>query len=130
MTETPGPPLLDEIIIRDLHFRCIIGVDEEERREKQDVLAQITLHADLRKAGGSDAIEDTVDYKILKKRIVRMAERSSYHLIEALAERIAGLCLKHDGVECAEVTVEKPGALRFARTVAVRIVRRKGGGVG
>ena len=130
MTEAPGSGHQDQIIIRDLQFRCIIGVDEEERREKQDVLAQITLNTDLRQAGGSDAIEDTIDYKVLKKSILRMAERSSFHLIEALAERIASLCLKDDRVERADVTVEKPGALRFARTVAARIVRSKGGGGG
>ena len=130
MTESAGLPHPDQIIIRDLRFRCIIGVDEQERREKQDVLAQITLDVDLRTAGGSDAIEDTIDYKALKKRILRMAERSSFHLIEALAERIASLCLKDERVERAEVTVEKPGALRFARTVAARIVRRQGGGGG
>ena len=127
MTEAPGSGHQDQIIIRDLRFRCVIGVDEEERREKQDVLAQITLNTDLREAGGSDAIEDTIDYKVLKKSILRMAERSSFHLIEALAERIASLCLKDDRVERADVTVEKPGALRFARTVAARIVRSKGG---
>lgn len=130
MTEAPGSGHPDQIIIRDLRFRCIIGVEEEERREKQDVLAQITLNTDLRQAGGSDAIEDTIDYKVLKKRILRMAERSSFHLIEALAERIASLCLTDDRVERADVTVEKPGALRFARTVAARIVRGKGGGGG
>ncbi|MBN2129969.1 MAG: dihydroneopterin aldolase [Sedimentisphaerales bacterium] len=123
MTDAASRPALDQIIIRDLQFRCVIGVGKEERREKQDVLAQITLHMDLREAGRTDAIEDTLDYKGLKKEILAMAEVSRFHLIEALAQHMADICLAHDEVDRVEIVVEKPGALRFARTVSVRIVR-------
>jgi len=123
MTDAAPKRALDQIIIRDLQFRCVIGVGREERREKQDVLAQITLHVDLREVGKTDAIEDTLDYKSLKKEILGMAEVSRFHLIEALAQRMADICLAHEKVDHVEVVVEKPGALRFARTVSVRIVR-------
>jgi D-erythro-7,8-dihydroneopterin triphosphate epimerase len=125
MTDAPGEPPLDQIFIRDLRFRCFVGVDRKERRNRQDVVAQITLHVDLRGAGRTDAIEDTVDYRALKKAILRMAHDSSFRLVESLAERVAGLCLARDGVHCVEVVMEKPGALRFARTVGVRVVRTK-----
>ncbi len=114
---------LDQILIRDLQFRCVVGIDPEERRDKQDITAQITLDVDLRKACRSDAIEDTVDYRALKKDILHMAENSRFYLIEALAQSIADICLARHRVERVEVIIEKPGALRFARTVAVRIVR-------
>jgi dihydroneopterin aldolase len=52
-----------------------------------------------------------------------MAESSQYFLIEALAERIAEICLGRSDVLRAHVTVEKPAALRFTRTVAVEITR-------
>ncbi len=122
MTDQTDPPL-DQIAISDLRFRCVVGVQEDERQEKQDVVAQIVLFADLRRAGRSDAIADTVDYKALKKQILATAEQSRFRLIEALAQSIADICLSHDRVERAAVTIEKPGALRFARTVSVRIVR-------
>ncbi len=114
---------LDQILIRDLRFRCIVGVNEDERHEKQDVVGQIVLDIDLRRAGRTDAIEDTVDYKALKKAILAMAERSQFQLVEALAQSIADICLARDSVRRVAVTVEKPGALRFARTVGVRIIR-------
>jgi dihydroneopterin aldolase/D-erythro-7,8-dihydroneopterin triphosphate epimerase len=125
MTDAGRPGSLDQIIIRDLQFRCVLGIDRDERREKQDVLAQITLHMDLRRAGGTDALEDTLDYKVLKKEILSMAEESRFHLIEALAQRMAAICLAHDKVERVDIEVEKPGALRFARTVAVKVVRSR-----
>ncbi len=120
-------PAPDRVFIRDLAIRCIVGVDEEERREKQEVLIQITMDTDLRQAGRTDALEDTVDYRALKKRIVRLVEESRFYLIEALAQSIADECLKDDRVQQVEVAVEKPGALRFARTVGVQIVRSRGG---
>jgi FolB domain-containing protein len=114
---------MDRILIKDLRVRCIIGVNPEERREKQDVVINVTLWADLRAAGRSDRFEDTVDYRGIKKRIYEMVEGSEYYLVEALAERAAGICLEDGRVERVEVRVEKPAALRFARTVGVEIER-------
>ncbi len=84
---------LDCIYIRDLKFRCIVGINEEERVEKQDVVANVTLSADLTQACLSDNIDDTVDYKMLKKQILLMAEHSQFLLVEALAQAVANICL-------------------------------------
>ena len=116
----------DQIHISDLQFRCIIGIDPPERKDKQDVVVNLTLYADLRRACGSDQIQDTVDYKIIKQQIVAMGESSSYFLIEALAGRVAEICLTHAKVDRVRVLVEKPSALRFARTVGVEIERTRG----
>lgn len=116
-------PTLDRIQIRDLLARCIIGIYEDERKNKQDVIFNITLHADLTTAGDSDRIEDTINYKELKKRILTMVEASQFFLIERLASRVAAICLEDPRIRRVEVTVDKPGALRFARSVAVTIVR-------
>jgi len=117
--------MTDRILISDLGVRCIIGVNEEERREKQDVLISLSISADLSKAGKSDRFEDAVDYRAIKKEIVKMVENSNYHLVEALAEAIASLCLKYPGVLDVQVRVEKPAALRFARSVGVEITRQR-----
>lgn len=116
---------MDKILIKDLLVRCIIGVGDEERREKQDVVIDIELSADLRKAGRSDSLDDSMDYRAIKKQIIAMVESSRFHLIEALAERIADICLENPCVRQVQVTVEKPSALRFARSVGVEIVRAR-----
>ena len=85
---------MDRILIQDLLVRCIIGVNEDERKQKQDVLINLTLTADLSKAGKSDRFEDTVDYRGIKKQVMALAENSQFHLVEALAEAIAALCLR------------------------------------
>ncbi len=121
-----GDRPLDRIHIRDLLLRCIIGVRDWERAAKQNVNLNITLHADLAPAGRSDEIGDTVDYVAIKKRAIELVEGSSFQLVEALAEAVAQACLEDERVRRVDVALEKPGALRFARTVAVEITRERG----
>lgn len=116
---------LDRIHIRDLRVRCIIGIYPEERRAKQEIEINLLLFADLRPAGASDNIADTVDYKSVKKAVVAHVEVSECLLVERLAQEIADICLAVPGVQKVQVTVDKPGALRFARSVAVEITRAR-----
>ena len=95
---------MDRIIISDLRSRCIVGVNEDERREKQDVTINLSIYGDFRKPGRSDRFEDAVDYRAIKKRVLGMVENSRYFLLEALAEAVAGICLAAQGVEKVEVT--------------------------
>ncbi len=116
---------MDKILIKDLLARCIVGINDEERREKQDVVINITLAADLKAACLSDRFEDTVDYRAIKKKVLSIVESSHYYLVEALAEHIAQACLEFKGITGVQVLVEKPSALRFARSVGVEINREK-----
>ncbi|MBN2451335.1 MAG: dihydroneopterin aldolase [Lentisphaeria bacterium] len=116
---------MDRIVIEDLLLRCIVGVNPEERVKEQDVVLRIALDVDLRAAGRSDALGDTVDYKSLKAGIRTFVEGSRFLLVERLAHEVARLCLEHAAVEKAWIRVEKPGALRFARTVAVEVERTR-----
>ena len=118
-------PPLDRIHIRDLRARCIVGTNPDERVNPQDVVINLTLHADLRRAGASDDIADTVDYRAVKKDVLAMVEASSYQLVERLAERVAEVCLEDRRVKKVEVFLEKPGALRVARSVGVAIARER-----
>jgi len=114
-----------KIYIKDLLLRCIVGINPEERLKKQDVLIQIVIYADLHNACQSDNIADSVDYKTINKAIIDLTEGSSFFLLERLADQIADLCMDIQGVHKVRVTVEKPGALRFARSVGVEIIKRK-----
>ncbi|MCK5054840.1 MAG: dihydroneopterin aldolase [Anaerolineales bacterium] len=116
----------DRIIIKDLLLRGIIGINDWEREKNQDILINITLSGDLRAAGKSDKIEDTINYRTLTKKIIEHVEGSARYTVEALAADIAKLCLGTEGVQRAQVRVEKPGALRFAKSVGVEIERSLG----
>lgn len=113
----------DMIEIKDLLLRTIIGINDGERRDRQDVVINLVLYTNTRAAGRSDDLHDTIDYRALTKRVIGLVEGSHFYLIERLAAEIASLCLEEGRLERVRVTVEKPGALRFARSVGVTLER-------
>lgn len=117
--------MADRIIIRDLHVRGIIGINEDERTEQQDIVINLDLQTDTRPAGRSDDIADAVNYRSVAKRVIELVEGSRYFLVERLAEEIARVCLQEEQVQRVRVSVEKPSALRFARSVGVDIERSR-----
>lgn len=114
----------DRILIKDLLLRGIIGINDWEREKQQDILVNVTLFGDLRPAGESDDIVDAVNYRTITKKIIKHVESSERFTVEALAADIARICLAAPGVQRTRVRVEKPGALRFARSVGVEIERQ------
>ena len=113
----------EQIHIRDLATRCIIGFNEEERTHPQDVLIQLVIHADLSTACRTDRVQDTVDYKRIKKAVLALVESSSCLLLEHLTEQVAQCCLTDPRIYKVEAEVSKPGALRYAKDVAIRVTR-------
>ncbi|MFH1085147.1 MAG: dihydroneopterin aldolase [Chloroflexota bacterium] len=117
--------MADKVLITDLLLRTIIGVNPDEREKLQDVIINVVLEADTRAAGESDDLTATVNYRTVAKQITEMVETSRFFLVEKMAAEIARICLSEPHVLRATVRVEKPGALRFARSVGVEIVRAR-----
>jgi FolB domain-containing protein len=115
---------MDKVIIKDLLAWGIIGIDESERESPQDILINIELFADLRKAGLSDNIADCINYHTIAKKILNHAETVRRFTVEALAEDIAHICLEDPRVHSIRVRVEKPGAVRSTNSVGVEIERQ------
>jgi FolB domain-containing protein len=116
---------MDKVIIKNLIARGIIGVYDWERDKPQEISINITLFGDLKKAGESDDIEDSINYKTVAKGAQSLAENCQRLTVEALANDIALFCLETPGVIKVIVRVEKPGAVRFAESVGVEIERSK-----
>ena len=118
---------VDQVFIRDLLIRGILGINAEERTNPQDIVINVTMWADLRPAAKSDDIADAVNYRTVAKAIIAHVEQGSPMLVERLAEEIATMCFATDArIAEVEVEVEKPGALRFAESVGVVIHRTRG----
>jgi len=113
----------DRIEIKDLLVQTIIGINPGERQELQDVLINLTLFTDTRKPGQSDDINDAVNYRTLAKQVIEFTEQSRYFLVEKMAEEIAGICLSDSRIRRVRVDIQKPGAVRFSRSVGVTIER-------
>jgi FolB domain-containing protein len=117
----------DKILITDLLARGRLGVPAEERMIPQDILINLVLYTDTRRAGESDSIDDSVDYAITTRSVLELVEKSTRHTVEALAEDIAQLCLCSLLVSGVSVRIEKPNKVRFTRSVGVEILRFKPG---
>jgi dihydroneopterin aldolase len=114
---------MDKIFIHALKTEAIIGIFDWERQVKQTVLVDIEISADIRKAALSDAIDDTLNYKRVAKRVLSFVEGSSFHLVETLAEHIAMLMLEEFGIAWVRISLSKPGAIRSSRDVGVMLER-------
>jgi FolB domain-containing protein len=114
---------MDQILINDLLCRGVIGISDNERAQPQDILVNVVIHSDNRRVGQSDHIDDTVNYRTISKAILAYVDKASRHTVEALAEDLAQMILKEKGVLGVRVRVEKPGAVRFARSVGTEIER-------
>ena len=115
---------MDKIIIKDLLVRGIIGLNDWEREKPQDILINIVLFTDIKKAGETDNIRYSANYRTVAKKTIAHAETAARFTVEALAEDIAKLCLEEPHVQKVQLRVEKPGAVRFAESVGVEIERR------
>ena len=116
---------MDKVIIKDLLLRGIIGINDRERVNKQDILINIVMVTDTRAAAASDDISDAINYRTITKRIITHVEDSADFLVEKLVADIARIIITEFDVERVQVRLEKPGALRFARSVGVEIDRAK-----
>jgi FolB domain-containing protein len=116
---------MDKILIKDLLVRGVIGISDREREQSQDILINIIAYTDISKAAQSDSIDDCVNYRTLTKRVKAYAEQANTFTVEALASRIADLCFEDKLIQGVLVRVEKPGAVRFSRSVGVEIERFK-----
>jgi FolB domain-containing protein len=114
---------MDQVIIKDLLARGVIGITERERQRPQDILINAIVYTDTSRAAQTDAIADCVDYSRLAKKLLAHAESIGRQTVEALVSDLAGLCLGEPGVAGVRIRVEKPGAVRFARSVGVEIER-------
>lgn len=112
---------LATIRITDLHLRTIIGIYDWERVEKQDVRINVSMEYDSKMAMATDNIAHALDYKAITKRIINAVETASFFLLEKLADRILNIVMENKKVLRANVRVDKPFALRFAKSVSIEV---------
>jgi D-erythro-7,8-dihydroneopterin triphosphate epimerase len=111
--------------ITNLRLSAIIGCNDWERYQKQEVLINVTMEFNAADAVDSDDLADTLDYRKVKKQIMSTVEKSSFNLLEKLTSHILGIVMGQPRVERASVSVDKPGALRYADSVSITLSATK-----
>ncbi|MBD3760392.1 dihydroneopterin aldolase [Sphingomonadaceae bacterium G21617-S1] len=107
------------VIVRDMTVMADIGICPDEIGHPQIVRLNVSLRIVPPIA---DNIASTIDYREIGEYAVALG-RTRIDLIETFARRLADACLAHPSVLEADVSIEKPGALRNG-LAAARIVLR------
>jgi dihydroneopterin aldolase len=117
----------DRILLSEMAFYAYHGLNPAEQETGQVFLVDVTVEADLHRAGHTDQIEDSLDYREFYARVRQVMIDERYRLLEAVAEAVAHRLLEIDRVDAVTVRVRKPhvklgGPLACA---AVEVTRRR-----
>ena len=113
------------IFIKNLRLRTIIGIEETERTNKQDIIINVEIEVDTDQAAQSDNINDAFNYRTITKKIIQFVETSDFFLLEKLVDQILKLIMQEEQVFSATVEIDKPAALRFADSVSLKQTVRR-----
>lgn len=115
----------DTIFLRELRVDTVVGIWDWERKIRQTVSIDLQMGTDVRRAAAADNIDSTLNYKKVAKRVKQFVADSEFQLVETMAEKIAETVLAEFELPWIDVSVNKPGAIRGAKDVGVRIRRFK-----
>lgn len=113
----------DIVFIEDLRIETVIGIYDWEKEIRQVISLDLEMSNDNIRAAASDAIEDTLDYKAVAKRLIGFVGGGQFQLVETLAERCAEIILEEFAVGWVRIKASKPGAVRGSAAVGVIIER-------
>ncbi|MEH6389129.1 MAG: dihydroneopterin triphosphate 2'-epimerase [Pseudomonas profundi] len=117
-TLTPG---LARIRIKDLRLRTFIGINDDEVRNRQDVLINVTILYPATGAVQVNEIEHALNYRTVTKALISHVEENRFALLERLTQELLDIVMQYPQVQYAEVEVDKPHALRFAESVSITL---------
>ena len=113
------------IRITDLTLAAIIGTNKWERIKKQKIVINAAIEYNATKAIAADNIREAVDYKTITKTIINRAGKSRFFLLEKLTDFVLKIIMENKKVQKATVRIDKPLALRFAKSVSVELTAKR-----
>jgi D-erythro-7,8-dihydroneopterin triphosphate epimerase len=113
------------IFIKDLLLRTEVGFNPHELGKKQDLLLNISIQYQTDGEEINDNPEDALNYRDICKRIIDLVENRKFNLLEKVANEVAHLILDISRVDEVSVEVDKPHALRFAKSVSFSLTKNK-----
>ncbi len=113
---------MTKIRVKNLLIRTYIGFNPDELVNKQDVIINIEIETDIpATAMEADEPHDILDYKTITKKVITLVQDGQFKLLEVLTKNILDLVMQDPKVTRAKVEVDKPHALRFAKSVSVEM---------
>lgn len=119
-----------KIHIQDLRLRTFIGINDDEKKNRQDVVINIRIHYHAAKAVSFNEIDEALNYRTITKGVIRHVEDNRFLLLERMTDEVLALVMHHPEVMWAEVRIDKPHALRFSDSVSIALSARREGYAG
>lgn len=113
------------IRIQDLRVPTIVGIKEDERVNPQEVTINVQMETDMEECIRTDDITDAFNYRTLTKKIIREVGEAKHFLLEKLCQHVLNIVMEDARIIEASVEIDKPGALRFAKSVSVRLSAKR-----
>lgn len=118
-------PGLARIRIKDLRLRTYIGINDDEIRNKQDILINVLILYPACRAVDSNLIDDALNYRSITKAVIELVESNRFALLERLTQDVLDCVMGFAQVSYAEVEVDKPHALRFSESVSITLAGQR-----
>ena len=112
---------LAKIHIQDLRLRTFIGINDDEKKNEQDVVINIKMHYHAARAVNFDVIDEALNYRTITKKVIKHVEENRFLLLERMTDEVLALVMGYSQVIWASVRIDKPGALRFSDSVAITL---------
>ena len=119
-----------KIRIQDLRLRTFVGINEDEKKNRQDVVINIRIHYHAEKAVSFNAIDEALNYRTITKQVIAHVEGNRFLLLERMTDEVLALVMDDHKVMWADVTIEKPHALRFSDSVSISLSAKREGYAG
>jgi D-erythro-7,8-dihydroneopterin triphosphate epimerase len=110
------------IRVKNLLVRTYIGFNPDELTNKQDVIINLEIETEIPgNALEQDTPQDIYNYKDITKKVIALVQEGRFKLLEVLTHKILQLIMEDERVNRAKVEVDKPHALRFAKSVSTEM---------
>ena len=119
-----------KIHIPDLRLRTYIGINDDEKKNKQDVVINIRIHYHAERAVSFNVINEALNYRTITKKVISHVESNRFLLLERMTDEVLSLVMEHPQVMWADVMIDKPHALRFSDSVSIALSARREGYAG
>ena len=118
---------MDRILIAGIDCVAAIGVTPEERTMKQRLSIDVEIATDISQAAHSDSLKDALDYSKVATVVTEVCRSRDFHLIETVAELLAGRILAEFLAPRVRILVRKISPVLEPRVnyVSVEIVRSR-----
>ncbi len=99
---------MDLVYLKNYTVVAKHGYYKEEHAKAQRFVVSVVVTCDVKRAGESDDLQETLNYELIRKAVHEILMKSPHDLIESLAEEIAASVLNHPKALMVQVDISKP----------------------